>query len=56
MIMKNKFFSLTLLMLTLLTLASCAGSRSGYGGSHRKGYGCPATASSNGTTVEQSKI
>ena len=56
MIMKNKFLSLTLLMLTLLTLASCAGSRSGYGGgTHRKGYGCPATAS-NGMTVEQSKI
>ena len=49
--MKNKFFYLTLITVTVLTLASCAGSRSGYG-NPRKGYGCPATATSQNLSVD----
>jgi hypothetical protein len=53
--MKNKTFYSTLLILTSLFLASCAGSRSGYG-NHRKGYGCPATATIKTTSAGQVKI
>jgi hypothetical protein len=51
--MKNKVFSFTLLTIMVLSMASCASSRtSGYRGS-KKGYGCPSTAHTpvNGTVV-----
>jgi hypothetical protein len=51
--MKNKIFSLTLLTVIVLSLASCSTSRHGSG---RKGYGCPSTASINGIVVEKSKV
>jgi hypothetical protein len=44
--MKNKFLSIILLTTTIICLASCAGSRAGYG-NHRKGYGCPATVTTH---------
>jgi hypothetical protein len=43
--MKNKTFLIGFLLMLLLAASSCAGSRTGYSGSHRKGYGCPANAS-----------
>jgi len=52
--MKNKALYLTLLMITSLVFASCAGNRGGYNG-QRKGYGCPNTASIQ-STVEKSKV
>jgi hypothetical protein len=55
--MKNKFTALTLMIITVVTLASCASSRSGYyNGGHRKGYGCPATSFHPVQSVEESKI
>lgn len=53
--MKNKFFYLTLITMSILMLTSCAGSRGGYGG-HRKGYGCPATATIQTLPAEKSTI
>jgi len=47
--MKNKILHFALLTLTVLTLASCAGSRGGYG---RKGYGCPSTATVQNPSVD----
>ncbi|MES2880772.1 MAG: hypothetical protein V4676_01395 [Bacteroidota bacterium] len=52
--MKNKFLFFTILALSLLSLASCAGSR-GYG-NHRKGYGCPSTAIKQNLAVSENKI
>jgi hypothetical protein len=42
--MKNKTLFIGLLMLLLVAASSCAGSRSGYSGGHRKGYGCPTNS------------
>jgi hypothetical protein len=50
--MKNKSYCLTLLMLIGLVFASCSGSK---GGSQRKGYGCPNTASLTITLAESNK-
>jgi hypothetical protein len=55
-IMKNKSLFLTLLMLTGLLVASCGSSRTGYRGTQRKGYGCPANASIPGPFIERSKV
>jgi len=41
--MKNRTFLIGFLMLLLIAATSCGGSRSGYSGAHRKGYGCPTT-------------
>jgi len=54
--MKNKTFYCTLLIITALVFASCRSSRSSYGGSHRKGYGCPATASISKQVAGMNKI
>ncbi|HEY0355045.1 MAG TPA: hypothetical protein VGC29_02505 [Flavisolibacter sp.] len=51
--MKNKTFLSTLLIITALIFASCAGSRQGTG---RKGYGCPSTVSIQHPSIEQSKV
>ena len=40
--MKNKTLFIGFLMVVLIAITSCAGSRNGYQGSHRKGYGCPS--------------
>jgi hypothetical protein len=55
-IMKNKTLFLTLLIMTTLVFASCASSRSGYRGTQRKGYGCPANASIQNQFIERNKI
>jgi hypothetical protein len=44
--MKNKLLYLTVLILTSLVFASCAGSR----------YGCPATASAKTPVIEKHKV
>jgi hypothetical protein len=54
--MKNKNLFLTLLITTSLLFASCASSRSGYRGTQRKGYGCPANASITSPLIEKNKI
>jgi hypothetical protein len=53
--MKNKTFFLSFLVLLSIAFASCAGSRTGYG-NHRKGYGCPATASIQNGPIDKNKI
>jgi hypothetical protein len=53
--MKNKALYLTLLIMTSLIFASCAGNRGGYG-NQRKGYGCPNTASIQTPAIEKSKV
>jgi len=54
--MKNRSFIVTLLIMTTLIVASCASSRSGYRGTQRKGYGCPANASIQNQFIEKNKI
>jgi hypothetical protein len=55
--MKNKTFLLTLLILSSLVFTSCAGNRTGYTNpTHRKGYGCPASASISNPSVEKNKV
>ena len=56
MIMKNKAFYLTLLIITTFIFASCAGSRSGTPSYQRKGYGCPANASIQNPFIEKNQI
>jgi hypothetical protein len=51
--MKNKIICLALTLITVLSLASCAGSRNGY---QRKGYGCPTTASIQTPFIEKNSI
>jgi len=41
--MKNRTLVIGALLVLLVAVTSCAGSRSGYSGSHRKGYGCPSS-------------
>gem|GEM_PF-4930248 len=54
--MKNKTLFLTLLIMTGLLVASCGSSRTGYRGTQRKGYGCPANASIQSPLIEKNKI
>ena len=44
--MKNKLLYLTLIIMTSLVFASCAGAR----------YGCPATASAKSPVIEKHKV
>jgi len=55
-VMKNKTLFLTLLIMTGLLVASCGSSRTGYRGTQRKGYGCPANASIHNPLIENNKI